>query len=281
MSDNKRLVFSTKSIKQMSEHTLNNHAEFIWSIADLLRGDYKQSEYGKVILPLTVLRRMDCVSEIDKPDLLVKAQQYRDKGFDVHRMLMDSRKQDFVNTNVLTFNTLLNDPSQLAGNLRAYIAGFDRETLEVIDKFNFDEQITRLENSNLLYQVISRFADVDLHPDTVSNIEMGYIYEELIRHFSELSNETAGEHFTPREVIQLMVRVLFAEDEDELRNPGVIKTLFDPACGTGGMLSESQDYFRELNENAILPRFRSGTQRRNLRNLPRRHAHQRPKARSA
>ena len=168
---------------------------------------------------------------------------------------MDTRKQDFVNTNPLTFATLLNDPAQLASNLRAYIAGFDPETLEVIDKFNFDEQITRLDNSNLLYQVISRFADVDLHPDTVSNIEMGYIYEELIRRFSELSNETAGEHFTPREVIQLMAHILFAEDEDELRKTGVIKTLYDPACGTGGMLSISQDYVRELNPDALLHVF--------------------------
>ena len=239
----------------MAEQSLNNHADFIWSIADLLRGDYKQSEYGKVILPLTVLRRMDCVSEIDKSDLIAEAQEYQDMGLDVHRMLMDSREQDFVNTNVLTFNTLLNDPSQLAGNLRAHIAGFDPETLEVIDKFNFDEQITRLDNSNLLYHVVSRFADIDLHPDTVSNIEMGYLYEELIRRFSELSNETAGEHFTPREVIQLMARILFAEDEDELRKSGVIRTLYDPACGTGGMLSVSQDYVRELNPEALLHVF--------------------------
>ncbi len=236
----------------MAEQTPNNHADFIWSIADLLRGDYKQSEYGKVILPLTVLRRMDCVSEGDKPELIAEAQQFADSGLDPHRMLMDSRKQDFVNTNPLTFATLLNDPAQLAGNLRAYIAGFDPETLEVIDKFNFDEQITRLDNSNLLYHVVSRFADVDLHPDTVSNIEMGYIYEELIRGFSELSNETAGEHFTPREVIQLMARILFAEDEDELRKTGIIRTLYDPACGTGGMLSVSQDYVRELNPDALL-----------------------------
>ena len=239
----------------MAEQSLNNHAEFIWSIADLLRGDYKQSEYGKVILPLTVLRRMDCVSEIDKHELLAEAKQFEDMGLDAHRILMDKRQQDFVNTNPLTFATLLNDPGQLAGNLRAYIASFDPETLEVIEKFNFDEQIARLDDSNLLYQVVARFADIDLHPDTVSNIEMGYIYEELIRRFSELSNETAGEHFTPREVIQLMVRILFAEDQDELRKPGVIKTLYDPACGTGGMLSVSQDYLRELNEDAILHVF--------------------------
>ena len=239
----------------MAEQSLNNHAEFIWSIADLLRGDYKQSEYGKVILPLTVLRRMDCVSEGDKSDLIAEAQQYEEAGLDAHRMLMDTRKQDFVNTNPLTFATLLSDPAQLAGNLRAYIASFDPHTHEVIDKFNFDEQITRLDNSNILYQVVSRFADVDLHPDTVSNIEMGYIYEELIRHFSELSNETAGEHFTPREVIQLMVRNLFAEDEDQLRQPGIIKTLYDPACGTGGMLSVSQDYVRDLNPDALLHLF--------------------------
>ena len=236
----------------MAEQSLNNHAEFIWSIADLLRGDYKQSEYGKVILPLTVLRRMDCVSEGDKPELIAEAQQHEESGLDPYRMLMDTRKQDFVNTNPLTFATLLNDPAQLAGNLRAYIVSFDPHTYDVIDKFNFDEQITRLDNSNLLYQVVSRFADVDLHPDTVSNIEMGYIYEELIRRFSELSNETAGEHFTPREVIQLMARILFAEDEDELRKTGVIRTLYDPACGTGGMLSVSQDYVRELNPDALL-----------------------------
>ena len=239
----------------MAEQSLNNHAEFIWSIADLLRGDYKQSEYGKVILPLTVLRRMDCVSEIDKPELIAEAERYKDMGLDAHQMLMDARQQDFVNTNPLTFATLLNDPSQLAANLRAYIASFDPHTHEVIDKFNFDEQITRLDNSNLIHQVVSRFADIDLHPDTVSNIEMGYIYEELIRRFSELSNETAGEHFTPREVIQLMVRILFAEDEDELRKPGVIKTLYDPACGTGGMLSVSQDYLRDLNQDAFLHVF--------------------------
>ena len=239
----------------MAEQSLNNHAEFIWSIADLLRGDYKQSEYGKVILPLTVLRRMDCVSEGDKPDLIAEAQQHEEAGLDPYRMLMDTRKQDFVNTNPLTFATLLNDPAQLAGNLRAYIASFDPQTLEVIEKFNFDEQITRLDNSNILYQVVSRFADIDLHPDTVSNIEMGYIYEELIRRFSELSNETAGEHFTPREVIQLMARILFAEDEDELRKTGVIKTLYDPACGTGGMLSVSQDHVRELNPDALLHVF--------------------------
>ena len=239
----------------MAEKTLNNHAEFIWSIADLLRGDYKQSEYGKVILPLTVLRRMDCVSEVDKPDLIAEAEKYEEMGLDVHGMLMDSRQHDFVNTHPLTFATLLNDPGQLASNLRAYISSFDAETLEVIDKFSFDEHIGRLDSSNLLYQVVSRFADVDLHPDTVSNIEMGYIYEELIRRFSELSNETAGEHFTPREVIQLMVRVLFAEDEEKFCEPGVIRTLYDPACGTGGMLSVAQDYVRELNEDALLHVF--------------------------
>lgn len=239
----------------MAEKSLNNHAQFIWSIADLLRGPYKQSEYGKVILPLTVLRRMDCVSEGDKPELIAEAQQLEESGLDPYRMLMDTRKQDFVNTNPLTFATLLNDPAQLAGNLRAYIASFDPQTLEVIEKFNFDDQITRLENSNILYQVISRFAEVNLHPDTVSNIEMGYIYEELIRRFSELSNETAGEHFTPREVIQLMAYILFAEDEDELQKPGVIKTLYDPACGTGGMLSISQDHIRELNPGALLHVF--------------------------
>ena len=236
----------------MTTKSLNNHAEFIWSIADLLRGDYKQSEYGKVILPLTVLRRMDCALERDKLELIEQAESFIDMGLDVHRTLMDAGDRSFVNTHPLTFATLLNDPSQLAPNLRSYISEFNADAFDVIEKFNFDEQITRLERADLLYQVVSRFTDVDLHPDAVSNIEMGYIYEELIRRFSELSNETAGEHFTPRDVIQLMVRVLFREDEEKLTQPGVIQTLYDPACGTGGMLSESQAYLRTLNESANL-----------------------------
>src|SRR4029453_72777 len=143
----------------------------------------------------------------------------------------------------------------IAGNLRGYIAGFSPGAREVLDKFDFDTQITRLSKANLLYLVLSKFADIDLHPNVVSNIEMGYLYEELIRRFSELSNETAGEHFTPREVIRLMVNLLFIEDDDALAKAGIVRTLFDPACGTGGMLSVAEDHLRDLNPDARLTMF--------------------------
>src|SRR5689334_1686456 len=209
-----------------------NLSSFIWSVADLLRGDYKQSEYGKVILPLTVLRRLDCVLEPTKPDVLDRAAAMKGKVDNIEPILCAVSHEQFFNTSPLDFPRLLDDPGQVAGNLRAYIAGFSAGAREVIDKFDFDGQITKLDRANLLYLVVSKFADIDLHPDVVSNIEMGYLYEELIRRFSELSNETAGEHFTPREVIRLMVNLLFAEDDDALTGPGVVRTLFDPACGT-------------------------------------------------
>ena len=170
-------------------------------------------------------------------------------------MLESVAGQQFFNTSPLDFRRLLDDPGQIAGNLRGYIAGFSAGAREVIEKFDFDVQIARLAKDNLLYQVIGKFADIDLHPDVVSNLEMGYLYEELVRRFSELSNETAGEHFTPREVIRLMVNLLFAEDDEMLTGPGVVRTLFDPACGTGGMLSVAEDHLRSLNPNAQLEVF--------------------------
>ena len=239
----------------MTESTITNHAGFIWSVADLLRGDYKQSEYGKIILPLTVLRRLDCVLEPTKAAVLARAEALKGRVENVEPVLCAVAHQSFYNISQLDFRRLLGDPAQVAGNLRAYIAGFSPGAREVLDKFDFDTQITRLARADLLYLVVSRFAEVDLHPDTVSNLEMGYLYEELIRRFSELSNETAGEHFTPREVIRLMVNLLFAEDDRLLTGTGVIKTLYDPACGTGGMLSVAEDHLRSLNPSARLEVF--------------------------
>jgi type I restriction enzyme M protein len=239
----------------MAESRINNHAGFIWSVADLLRGDYKQSEYGKVVLPLTVLRRLDCVLEPTKPAVLARAAKLRGQVDNVEPVLCAVAGQRFYNTSPLDFPRLLDDPSQVAGNLRAYIAGFSSGAREVLDKFDFDTQITRLARADLLYLVLSRFAEVDLHPERVSNLEMGYLYEELVRRFSELSNETAGEHFTPREVIRLMVNLLFATDDEVLTDAGVIKTLYDPACGTGGMLSVAEDHLRSLNPTARLEVF--------------------------
>lgn len=239
----------------MSEGAIKNHAAFIWSVADLLRGDYKQSEYGKVILPLTVLRRLDCVLERTKSAVLDRAAKLQGEIENIEPVLSAVAEEQFFNTSRLDFPKLLDDPGQLAGNLRAYIAGFSSAARDVVDKFDFDVQITRLDRANLLYLVISKFAEIDLHPETVSNLEMGYLYEELIRKFSELSNETAGEHFTPREVIRLMVNLLFAEDDDALAKPGTVRTIFDPACGTGGMLSVAEDHLRELNPGARLEVF--------------------------
>jgi len=233
-----------------SRTTINNHAGLIWSIADLLRGDYKQSEYGRVILPLVVLRRLDCVLEPTKKQVLDRLARLTVENVGpILKMITDI---DVYNTSPLTLKKVLADPTQVAGNLRAWIAAFDEETRDVVEKFDFDAQIGRLDRAKLLYLVLSKVTEVDLHPDAVSNIEMGYLYEELVRKFSELSNETAGEHFTPREVIRLMVDLLFIEDDDALRTPGIVRTMLDPACGTGGMLSTASDYLRELNPGARL-----------------------------
>jgi type I restriction enzyme M protein len=224
-------------------------------VADLLRGDYKQSEYGKVVLPLTVLRRLDCVLEKTKPAVLQRSAQLKSHIENVEPVLENVAGQRFYNTSPLDFRRLLDDPAQIAGNLRGYIAAFSSGARAVLEKFDFDAQIVRLARSDLLYMVLSKFAEIDLHPDAVSNLEMGYLYEELIRRFSELSNETAGEHFTPREVIRLMVNILLSEDAEVLTEPGTVRTLLDPACGTGGMLTVAENYLRQLNPTARLEVF--------------------------
>ena len=235
----------------MSSEVIKNHGAFIWSVADLLRGDYKPYEYGKVILPLTVLRRLDCVLEPTKQAVLDARAKYGDRP----DLLQRAAGQPFFNTSPMTLTKVLDDPPNVARHLGAYLRAFSPAAADVLEKFDLDVQIARLHRADLLYLVLSKFCEIDLHPDTVSNIEMGYLYEELIRRFSELSNETAGEHFTPREVIRLMVSLLFAEDEDALSKPGAIRTLFDPACGTGGMLSVAEDQLRSWNPQAKLVAF--------------------------
>ena len=239
----------------MSKESIKNHAAFIWSVADLLRGDYKQSEYGRVILPLVVLRRLDCVLEPTKAAVLKRKGEVEGRIQNLEPVLQAAAGQPFFNTSPLDFRRLLDDPSNIAENLRIYIGAFSSAARDIIEKFHFNNNMEQLDKSNLLYLVISRFADVDLHPDVVSNLEMGYLYEELIRRFSELSNETAGEHFTPREVIRLMVNLLFIEDEDILTTPGIVKTMYDPAAGTGGMLSVAEDHLLSLNPQARLEVF--------------------------
>ncbi len=229
---------------------------FIWSVADLLRGDYKQSEYGKVILPLTVLRRLDCVLEPTKPAVLAKVEELKTSGAgNVEPMLRRAARQPFYNVSPLDFRGLLADPDHIARSLRLYIDAFSPGAVEVLEKYGFDAQITRLDEAGLLYQVVARFADIDLHPANLTNVEMGYVFEELIRKFSEAGNETAGEHFTPREVIRLMVNLLLGDESDTLATPGIVKTLYDPACGTGGMLSTAEEWVREHNDAARLELF--------------------------
>src|SRR3989338_2565815 len=231
-------------------------ANFIWSIADLLRGDYKQSEYGRVILPLTVLRRLDCVLEPTKQAVLDYLPQTKGRSPEaVEPVLKKKAKLSFYNKSKFDFQKLVADPSDIAANLRNYISGFSKNARDILDHFNFEDHIERLDKSNLLFLIVKRFAGVDLHPDKIPNIEMGYIFEELIRKFADLSNETAGEHFTPREVIRLMVNILFLNDKDVLTKKGIVKTLYDPACGTGGMLSVAEEYLRELNPEASLRVF--------------------------
>jgi type I restriction enzyme M protein len=231
-------------------------ANFIWSVADLLRGDYKQADYGKVILPLTVLRRMDCVLSKTKDKVLEAAKANNKlKGEALERILDRAAKQKFHNKSKYDFAKLAQDPNNVASNLRNFINGFSSSAREIIDKFEFDNQIKKLDESDLLFKVIERFATIDLHPTVVSNMQMGYVFEELIRKFAEISNETAGEHFTPREVIRLMVNILFINERDVFTKEGIIKTLYDPACGTGGMLSVAEEFVKELNSEAELKVF--------------------------
>ncbi len=238
---------------------MNNFGEkanFIWSVADLLRGPYRPNQYKDVMLPLTVLRRLDCVLEPTKDKVLDKLRSLKDtKVKHPDPILYRVSGVPFYNTSRYTFEKLKGDPNNVAANLTNYIKGFSTRAREIIDHFGFEEHIAKLDKADRLYLVVKKFCEIDLHPDRVSNIEMGYIFEELIRRFNEASNEEAGDHFTPREVIRLMVNLIFMPDNDTLAGKGVIRTLFDPACGTGGMLSISEEYLRELNPDAHLEVF--------------------------
>ncbi len=231
-------------------------ANFIWSIADLLRGDYKQSDYGKVILPLTVLRRLDCVLESSKEDVLKKFEQLKTTNIEnLDPILNKTAGYNFHNRSNFDFNKLIADPNNIASNLRNYINGFSEDAREIIEQFEFENQINKLDDNNLLFMIVKRFQEVDLHPDTISSMEMGYMFEELIRKFAEISNETAGEHFTPREVIKMMVNILFLNDREILTKKGITKTIYDCCAGTGGMLSVAEEYLHELNPDARLEVF--------------------------
>ena len=229
-----------------------NLSSFIWSVADLLRGDYKQSEYGKVILPFTVLRRLDCVLAGTKAAVLAEKELREKAGLNPEPFLLKKSGQLFFNTSPLDLKKLMGDQDHIGENLRAYIQGFSPAVRDIFESFEFHTQIDKLAKAGLLYLVTEKFANIDLHPTAVSNAQMGMVFEELIRKFAELSNETAGEHFTPREVIRLMVNLLFIEDDDALSKPGVVRSLYDPTAGTGGMLSVAEEHLKALNPAARL-----------------------------
>ncbi|MFI1015394.1 N-6 DNA methylase [Streptomyces sp. NPDC020965] len=254
-----------------SKHTeLANHA---WSVADLLRGDYKQSDYGKVILPFTVLRRLECVLAPTKDKVLEAAARFQDQDINPDRFLRKASGHSFYNTSSYTLKAIAGDASHAAKYLNEYYGAFSPNAREVLERYDFAQQIKRLDAADLLYQVVGRFADLDLRPvkrdadgevvldkdgrpvEIVNNHQMGYTFEELIRRFAEQSNETAGEHFTPREVIRLMVNLLVAPDSDALALPGTVRTVMDPACGTGGMLSAAEEHITHLNPDATVKVF--------------------------
>ena len=233
----------------MNAETHSQLANFIWSICNLLRGPYKRNEYRKVILPLTVLRRFDCLLAPTKAQVLKEHAAIKTKPESVVRSLLEKITQrPFYNLSKIDFSRVLDDPNQLAPNLNAYINGFSKNVRDIMERFAFDQQIARMAEKNLLYEVIKAFSRIDLS-EHVDNVQMGYVFEELIRIGAEQSNEEAGEHFTPREVIRLMVNLLLSPEKD-LRRSHVVKTIYDPACGTGGMLSVSEAYIRKLNKDA-------------------------------
>lgn len=234
---------------------------FVWSIAEILRGDFKQSEYGKVILPFVVMRRLDCILEPTKTAVLA-AHKSLPKGVDeeTQDMILFGAAGDGIkvyNTSELTFDKLRGqDARQLHANLIDYIRCFSPNVRDIfLEKFLFTEQLKRLNDGKILWQVFERFCEIDLHPSAVTNIEMGYLFEELIRRFSEISNETAGEHFTPREVIRLIVELLIANDDTKLHRRGIIRQIYDPACGTGGMLALAEEALKRFNDSIRVELF--------------------------
>jgi type I restriction enzyme M protein len=237
-------------------------ANFIWSVADLLRGPYRPPQYERVMLPLTVLRRFDAVLAPSKEAVLKRHAELSSKGIPNIDAILNNLAKDedgkplgFHNHSQLDFPKLKGDPDNIGRHLADYINGFSENIRKIFERFEFEKEIEKLEESNRLYQVVAQFAEIDLHPRKVDNITMGLVFEDLIRRFNEAANETAGDHFTPREVIQLMVNLLLEPDTSVLTQAGVIVTICDPACGTGGMLAEAQNWIRAHNEQATVKVF--------------------------
>ncbi|MGI2153336.1 type I restriction-modification system subunit M [Shewanella oncorhynchi] len=229
-------------------------AAFLWSVADLLRGDFKQSQYGRIILPFTLLRRLECVLESSKSDVLAKYEAVKAMPFEAQdKLLTHAAKHSFYNTSKMDLNRL--GETGVASNLESYIQSFSPNAREIFEHFDFFNTIDKLAEADLLYKVAKRFATTDLHPDNISNYGMGLVFEELIRRFAESSNETAGEHFTPRDIVRLTTSLVFSNDDDVLTQAGLVRSIYDPTAGTGGFLSSGMEYVHELNEKASLSAF--------------------------
>ncbi|RLA76839.1 MAG: SAM-dependent DNA methyltransferase, partial [Epsilonproteobacteria bacterium] len=232
-----------------------SNSALIWATADLLRGDYKQSEYGKIILPFTLLRRLECVLEPTRDAVLAENEARKNSGIPMEKILVRRSRHNFYNISKYTLSKLMSDPNNIRENLERYINDFSPNAREIFEKYEFAVQIDKLNEANLLYLIVEKFASVDLHPDTISNHEMGLVFEELIRKFAEQSNETAGEHFTPRDIVRLTTSLLFATDDEVLTQSGVVRSLYDPTAGTGGFLSSGSEYVHEINPDATLVTF--------------------------
>ena len=241
----------------MSNNNFSQVAAFIWSVADLLRGDFKQSQYGRVILPFTLLRRLECVlaeskaavvAEHERIQLLNLPEEAQEKF-----LLRATNELAFFNTSPMDLGKM--GQTDIKANLKTYVQSFSKDAREIFEHFKFDEFVGLLDDANLLYKVVKMFATTDLSPEAVSNHEMGLVFEELIRRFAEGSNETAGEHFTPRDIVRLTTSLVFMEDDEALSKEGIIRTIYDPTAGTGGFLSSGMEYVLELNPNAVMRAF--------------------------
>ena len=232
-----------------------NLSALIWGTADLLRGDYKQSEYGKIILPFTLLRRIECVLEPTRKDVIAEFEARKDLGIPLDAILTRKSKHSFYNKSNYTLDKLMADSNNIADNLKSYINDFSTNTREIFEKYDFENQIDKLSDNDLLYMIIEKFSSFDFTPDNISNHDMGLLFEELIRKFAEQSNETAGEHFTPRDIVRLTTSLLFNEDDEILIKDGLVRSLYDPTAGTGGFLSSGSEYIHELNPSANLVTF--------------------------
>jgi len=238
----------------MEHISISSLASFIWSVADLLRGDFKQSQYGRIILPFTVLRRLECVLEATKDNVLAQAEATKALPENAReKLLLNAAGQNFYNASPLNLNRL--GENNTGDNLDAYVRAFSKDAREIFEHFNFVNTIYGLDDANILYQVVKKFREVDLSPEAVDNYHMGLVFEELIRRFAESSNETAGEHFTPRDIVRLTTSLVFSGDDGALTKPGVVRSIYDPTAGTGGFLSSGMEYLKEINENARLATY--------------------------